>query len=179
LAITKDQKNEVIAQYGDWISKSRALILTEYKGLTMKQLDELRQKVREAGGEFHIVKNTLSGLAFKSAGLTLPTGFLEGSTAIGFAFEDAPGLAKTMTEFARSSDALKVKGGYLGKNVMSAEQVKALADLPPLPVVRAQLLGALLAPASKLVQTIAEPARALASVFKAYVDKEAAPQAAG
>jgi len=177
LAITKERKKEVVSEYSEWIQRSSALILAEYKGLTMKDIDELRRRVREVGGEFHIVKNTLGKLAFESVGMKLPKGFLEGSTAIAFAFKDAPGLAKTMTDFTRVSDALKVKGGYLGRNPIAAEEVKALADLPPLPVIRAQLLGTFLAPASKLVRTLAEPARLVAAVFKAYADQDAASEA--
>lgn len=178
MAITKERKKEVVSEYSDWIEKSSALILAEYKGLTMKDMDELRRRVREVGGEFHIVKNTLGKLAFESAGMKMPEGFFEGSTAIAFAFKDVPGLAKTMTEFNRVSDALKVKGGYLGRNPIAAQDVKALAELPPLPVMRAQLLGTIMAPASKLVRTLAEPGRQVAAVIKAYADRDVAPEAA-
>lgn len=178
MAISKERKNELVAQYVEWLNNSEAVVITEYSGLTMKQLDELRTKTRDAGGEFHIVKNTLGRVAFQQAGLKIPEGFLEGSTAVAFAFQDAPAMAKTITEFARTSDFVKVKGGYLTGNPIQAEDVKALAELPPLPVMRASVLGVLLAPASQLVRTIAEPARQVASVLKAYADKDASPAAA-
>lgn len=178
MAISKERKNEVIAQYSEWANNSQALILTEYTGITMKQLDELRRRAREVGAEFHIVKNTLASLAFKEQGMPLPEGFFEGSTAVGFAFQDAAGLTKVLTEFMRTTEFLKIKGGYLGKQPMTAEDVKTLAELPPLPVMRAQLMGTLLAPASQLARILAEPARMLASVMKAYADKDAAPEAA-
>ena len=107
--------------------------------------------------------------------MPLPEGFFEGSTAIGFAFTDAPALAKAVTEFARTSEFFKVKGGYLHSRPMTPEQVKALAELPPLPVVRAQLLGALNAPASQLVRILSEPGRGLAAVIKSFAEKEATP----
>jgi large subunit ribosomal protein L10 len=172
LAISKQRKDELVSEYTAWINRSKALILTEYTGLSMKQIDDLRLKAREAGGEFHIVKNTLGKVAFESANMPLPEKFLEGSTAIVFAFNDAPGMAKTLTEFARTSDFLKIKGGYLDKQAISPDQVKALADLPPLPVMRAQLMGVLLAPASKLARTLAEPARQVAAALKAYAEKD-------
>ena len=175
MAISKQKKNEVVAQYGEWANRCQALFLTEYKGATMKQLDDMRRKIREAGGEFHIVKNTLVSLAFKEQGMPLPKSFFEGSTAVSFAFTDAPGMAKIMTEFMRTTEFIKVKGGYLDKQPMSYEDVKSLAELPPLPVVRAQLMGTLLAPASKLVRVLAEPARMVASVVKAYAERESAP----
>ena len=168
LALTKERKEKLVTQYSEWLKHSQATILAEYSGLSMKNMDALRAKIREAGGEFHIVKNTLGKLAFEKVGLSLPENFFTGSTAVGFAFKDAPALAKAMTEFARTSEALKVKGGYLNNRPMNAEGVKSLADLPPLPVVRAQLLGTLLAPASKLVRTLAEPGRQVAAVIKAY-----------
>ena len=178
MAISKTRKNENLEQYAEWANRSRALIVTEYRGLNMKQIDDLRAKVRQAGGEFHIVKNTLGKLAFQKEGMSLPEGLFEGSTAIGFAFNDAPAVAKTMTEFARTSEFLKIKGGFLDKRPVSAADITALAELPPLPVIRAQLLGTLLSPASTLARTLAEPARGLAAVIKALAEKENAPAAA-
>jgi large subunit ribosomal protein L10 len=175
LAITKERKNELIAHYSEWVSRSKALVLTQYAGLTMKDIDNLRAKVRDNGGEFHIIKNTLAKLAFEQAGFKVPEGQLEGSTAIVFAFTDAPAMAKVVMEYARTSEYLKVKGGFLEKQALTSEGVKALAELPPLPVVRAQLLGTLLAPAGKLVRTLAEPGRMIAAVIKAHAEPEAAP----
>ena len=168
MAISKERKEELVAQYSEWLKQSQATILAEYSGMSMQNIDALRAKIREAGGEFHIVKNTLGKLAFEKAGLSLPENFFTGSTAVTFAFKDVPAVAKTMTDSARTVDVLKVKGGYLDNRPITAEGVKSLADLPPLPVVRAQLLGTLLAPASKLVRTLAEPGRQVAAVIKAY-----------
>lgn len=173
MAISKERKSEVVAQYSKWISNSKALILAEYTGLTMKQMDDLRAKAREVGGEFHVVKNTLGTLAFKEAGLPIPQDFLEGSTAIGFALHDAQPMAKAMTDYARSADALKIKGGYLGTRAINAAEVVALAEMPPLPVMRARLMGTLLAPASQLARLLAEPARQVAAVIQAHAESAA------
>jgi large subunit ribosomal protein L10 len=178
LAISRERKNELVSQYVTWINRSQAVIVSEYAGLTMKQIDDLRSKIRAAGGEFHIMKNTLGRVAFKEAGLELPAALLEGSSAVAFAFQDAPAMAKTMADFARTSDAVNIKGGFLAKQAISTEGVKALAELPPLPVMRAMLLGTILAPASRLVRTLAEPGRSLAAVIQAHVDQESAPAAA-
>jgi large subunit ribosomal protein L10 len=175
LAITKERKNELIAQYVEWVKNSRALVLTQYVGLTMKDIDALRAKVRENGGEFHIIKNTLAKLAFEQAGFSVQEEQLEGSTAIVFAFTDAPATVKAVTELAKSSDFLKIKGGFLAQQALTPDGVRALAELPPLPIVRGQLLGTLLAPASKLVRTLAEPGRMIAAVIKAHAEPEAAP----
>jgi large subunit ribosomal protein L10 len=174
LAVTKETKNELIAQYKAWANQSRALIITEYRGLSVKDLDNLRSKVREVGAEFHIVKNTLGKMAFEAEGYPLRQDMFEGTTAIAFAFEDGPATAKTLVEFARTTEFLKFKGGYLGHDLISAESVKELADLPALPVMRARLLGTLLAPASRLARVLAEPGRRVASLLQAYAEKEPA-----
>ena len=178
MAISKQRKTELVDYYLESIGKSQALIVTEYSGLNMKQIDDLRAKVREAGGEYHIVKNTLGQVAFGQAGFPNSSKLLQGSTAVAFAFQDAPGISKVLTEYARTSEFVKIKGGYLGKEIMTADQVKSLADLPPLPVMRSQLLGVLSAPAGKLVRTLAEPALQVASVLKAYADRDGSPDAA-
>jgi len=170
LALSKERKTQLISQYQQWLESTQAQVLLSYKGLTMKDIDTLRSKLREIGGEFHIVKNTLAQLAIEKTGLPLPEGYFDESTAIAVAPDDAPAIAKALLEFAKGSGFLKVKGGYLEKKPMSAAGVKALAELPPLPVMRAQLLGVLLAPASKLVRTLAEPARGLAAVIKAHAE---------
>lgn len=175
MAISKEKKEELVSQYVDWINNSRALILTEYKGLTMKDLDEIRQKARDTGGEYHIVKNTLGEIAFRNAGLKIQEGTFIGTTAIGFAFTDAPGMAKVIADKAKESDFIRLKCGYLNKEIISSAEIVELAELPPLPVVRARLMGTILAPANKLVRTLAEPARQLTAVVKAYSELESAP----
>ncbi len=178
MALTKKEKETIMKQYQEWMEKSSALVLVEYTGVNMNTLDAIRAKVREAGGEFHVIKNTLAKRAFDALGMPVDPGYLVNSTAVGFAFDTAPGVAKALADFDKSTEAVKIKGGYLGKQLLSVDEVKALADLPPLPVVRAQLLGTILAPASKLVRTLAEPGRQVAAVINAYAEKDAASVAA-
>ncbi len=174
MAFTKEEKSTMLAQYENLLNKSQAVFVLEYKKMTQKDLDTLRAKVREAGGEFHMVKNTLMTIALEHNGIQDKSAF-DGATIVGFAFNDAPALAKVISEATNKSEIFKVKGGYLGKQAIKPAQVKALADLPPLPVMRARLLGVLQAPASQLVRTINEPGRSLASVFRAFADKENQP----
>lgn len=178
MAISKQRKEEVLAQYNDWVKRSQAVILVEYTGANMKSLDNLRAKVRESGGEFHIVKNTLARRVFADNGMELPEEYLVKSTAISFAFNDPASTAKALTDATKGNEFVKVKGGFMGGKSLNAAQVKALSDMPPLPVMRATLLGVLQAPAGKLVRTIAEPARGLAAVIKANMEKSASPAAA-
>jgi large subunit ribosomal protein L10 len=171
LAITKERKEEVLSQYADWMKRSQAVILVEYTGVRMKDLDNIRAKVRESGGEFHVVKNTLARRAFTNLGMEFPGDYLVKSTAVSFAFSDPASTAKALTDATKGSEFVKVKGGFMAGKTLNAAQIKALAEMPPLPIVRGQLLGMLQAPAGKLVRTIAEPARGLAAVLKAFSEK--------
>jgi large subunit ribosomal protein L10 len=173
LALSKDRKESVLARYDEWLKQSQAVILVEYKGITMKEFDAIRAKVRESGGEFHVVKNTLVRKTFEARGMSVPAGFLEQSTAVAFAFKDVAATAKALADATKNVDKVKVKGAFLEKESLNAERAMALSTLPTLPVIRAQFLGLLQAPATKLVRTIAEPARSLASVFRAYSETSA------
>jgi large subunit ribosomal protein L10 len=168
LALTRQKKEEVLAQYQNWVDNCQAVVLVEYTGVKMADLDVIRAKLRDTGGEFHVVKNTFARKIFEANGMSVPEGYLQKSTAIAFAFKDAAATTKALTDATVKMEAIKLKGGFLGKQSLSIAQVKALADLPPLPVVRAMLLGTLQAPASKLVRTLAEPSRSLAYVIRAY-----------
>jgi large subunit ribosomal protein L10 len=175
LAITKQQKAEMLATYVDWLKRSQAIILVEYTGARMKDMDAIRSRVRETDGEFHVVKNTLLRRAFEQQGLNVPDEHLLRSTAMSFAFSDPAATAKALAEGMRTLKFMKVKVGFMGSEMLDAAQVKALAELPPLPIVRAQLLGVLQAPAGRLLRTIAEPARGLAAVVRAHSEQAAAP----
>jgi len=176
LAFSKEHKSKLVAQYTEWVKQSQGMVALSYNKMSMKEIDTLRAKVRDAGGELHVVKNTLMKLALEEVGVAKKDVF-EGVSLVGFAFHDAAALAKIINDSTAKSEVFKVKGGYLGKEMLNASQIKALADLPPLPVMRATLLGTILAPASKLVRTIAEPARGLAGVIKAYSETGAAAAA--
>jgi large subunit ribosomal protein L10 len=178
LAISKQRKEELQAQYADWLKRSEAVILVEYTGANMKSLDAIRAKIRESGGEFHVVKNTLVRRVFAESGMDMPADYLLKSTALSFAFTDPASTAKALTDATKGNEFVKVKGGLMGDKVLNAAEVKALSDLPPLPVMRATLLGVLQAPAGKLVRTIVEPARGLAAVVQAFTEKSGAPASA-
>lgn len=173
MAISKEKKREIVDQYSDWLDKSKAFVIAEYLGMTVQNMDELRSRVREAGGEFHVVKNTLIKRVLETGGLAYEEDHFLATTAIGFAFEDAPALAKAMTDFAKESSFLKIKAGYLDRRLMSSDEVMALASLPPLPVMRATLLSTILAPASQLTRTLAEPGRQIAAVLNAFSETKA------
>lgn len=178
MALSKEKKEKLVAQYEAWIKDSEAIYLAEYSGLDMPAVDDLRAKVREAGGEFHIMKNRLGKLAFESAGYTIPDEYLVGTTAVGLAFEDAPGVAKALADFAKAGDTVKIKGGFLDGELVSVDVINRLATLPPLPVMRSQLLALFNTPATQLSRLLAEPGRQVAQVIKAFADAGASPEPA-
>jgi large subunit ribosomal protein L10 len=151
LAITKERKKKMVAQYTDLLERSQGVILTDYKGLNVAQITQLRNLVREANGAYGVTKNTLIKLAMQQVGLSVPDEWLEGPTAIGFCFDQVPSIAKTITDFASESEILTIKGALLGDQPISGDRVKALASLPPTEVLQAQVLGALTAPMSGLI----------------------------
>ena len=181
MAIDKNKKNELVSGYSELLSRSQGVILADFRAMPMPALNTLRAQIRNAGGGLHATKNTLIAIALREAGMGVPDRMLTGSTLVGFAFNDVSGLAKVMLDFARdNADKFSVKGGVMGLTILSPDDVKALAALPPLPVLRAQLLGLLQTPASRIASVLAAPGRQIATVLKAYADKaeetqEAAP----
>jgi large subunit ribosomal protein L10 len=168
LAISKEKKIELVEQYRELIRESRGMIIASYSGIPMKELDGLRRKVRELSGEFHVVKNTLMQLALQEVGLAVPEEVIAGTSAIGFTKEDVPAMAKAMTELAREIETFRLKGGVINGVFYRAQQIERLADLPPLPIVRSQLLSMIQAPAGRIAMALAGSIRQLVNVTKAY-----------
>jgi large subunit ribosomal protein L10 len=161
----------MVADYVDRMSNSQALILTDYRGLTVASLTDLRRKLREESGTFQIVKNTLFKLALEQAGKSIPAEEFEGTLAIGYCVEEVPPVAKTLTDFAKESGALRIRGVLLGTDFLGADGVQNLADLPPREVLLAQLLGSVQGPMSSIASTVAAPMRELVQVLQARADQ--------
>jgi large subunit ribosomal protein L10 len=173
LAISREQKEEMVADYLDKMSRSRTLILTDYRGLSVAQVTELRRNLREISGEFQVVKNSLFQRALEESGMVVPTEQLVGPLAVGYCFGDAPPVAKALTDFAKASDILAIKGAIIaGSSILGPEGVKGLADLPPREVVLAQLLGSVQGPMSSLASTIVAPLRELVQVLRARSEQD-------
>jgi len=171
LAITREKKEELVAVYTDKLSRSRAVFLTDYRGLSVSEMESLRAKIREAGGTFLITKNTLAARALQAVGLPVPEDMLSGPTAIGFAYDEVPPVAKALTDFAKETDILQVKGGLLQSRILSPQDVTSLASLPPREVVLAQLLGVIQQPGNRVAGVINAAGNKLAATIKAYADK--------
>jgi large subunit ribosomal protein L10 len=174
LAITREKKVELIDLYKEQISASSAFFLVSYSGVSVKEMEKLRRDIREVGGTLFVVKNTLAKLALQESGIELPDDYLLGTTMMGFAQDDIPGVAKALAETSKELDSVKIKGGYFEKEVYSADQVRTLADLPPLPVLQAQFLGLLQTPATRIAGALSGSVRQVVNVFNAYSEQEAA-----
>lgn len=167
MPLTKERKSELVAQYAGWLKRSNAVVMAEFPGVAAQNLYGLRVKLRDAQSELHVVKLTLFARALAEAGLPIPEEMLTGSIVAAFAFEEPPAAAKLMVDFAREVEPFKIKGGLLGDRIVDAEGVKALADLPPKPIVLAGLLGTLQGPMSQLVSVLNAPMRELVQVLQA------------
>ncbi len=172
MAISKARKDELVAQYMELIERSRAIYITEYTGMNVKTMDELRNKVYEVDGEYHVTKNTLLKYALESSDMPVPEELLVGQVATGFALGEAPALAKALADFADSNDTLTLRGGVMGSNLLSAAEVEALAKLPSLEQLRAQIIGLISAPAQNIVSVVASGMRQIVNVIDAYAKSE-------
>jgi large subunit ribosomal protein L10 len=172
LAISKELKEVLVDQYKNVISENSAVILTSNSGLSVKEMEGLRKNIREVGGEFLVVKNTLVKRAFDETDTPMPEGGLEGTTAIGATTEDVIGLAKAIVDLSREVDTFKIKGAIIDGDVVETAQIRMLADLPPLPVLQSQLLSVLQAPAAKVAGVLNGSVRQVVTVIKAYAEKE-------
>ncbi|NJL57873.1 50S ribosomal protein L10 [bacterium] len=172
MAITKTRKEELLAQYDELIQNSRAIFLAEYSGMNVKRMNALRDKVYEAEGTLHVTKNTLLQIALEKSDKKVPSDFLEGQLAAGFALSEAPTLAKVLVDFANEEDKVTLRGGFLGNEFVTAQQIEALAKLPSLDQLRAQIIGVISAPARNVASVVASGVRQVVNVVDAYAKKE-------
>ena len=170
MAFTRKEKEAMVEQYKDWVEKSNAFFVLSYQNMNMQAVDNARAQLRDVNGEIHVVKNRLFRRVLDEMELEYEEGFWEENNMVSFAFSDAPSVAKVMSDIAKTN-VFEIRLGYMDQNMLSASQVKALADLPTLPVMRGILLGTIMASATKLVRTLAEPARSMAAVVKAYSEE--------
>ncbi len=172
MAISKQKKEEMLADYRELLSKSQAVIITQYGGLNMPQLNKVRGAVRAAQAEFHVTKNTLIARAFKEAGYQAPEEWLTGATAVSFCFGDPPAAAKALQQLTDDLEKLKIVGGILAGAPLDAARVKELATMPSLETLRAQIIGLLSSPASGLVGALNAAVGSVMYALQAKIDKE-------
>ena len=167
----RPEKVATVAEVRGKLEAADAALVTEYRGMTMKSLSELRRQLRTSGGEYKVYKNTLVRFAARAAGVDGADELLAGPNAIAFVQGDVAGAAKALRDYAKINPNLIVKGGLLGGKVISAKDVEVLADLPPRDVVLSQLAGLFEAPLSQMASLIEAVPRGFAYGIQALIDK--------
>ena len=180
----KEDKQRVVDALTERLQQSDSLIVADYRGLTMPQIDRLRERLIDHGARFRIVKNTLTRRAAEAAGADALLALLEGPSAIAFVEADGDPLAvaKALSDSVRETRVLALKGGVMQGRTISGEDVEALAKLPPLEILRGQVIGAVIAPLNAILGLVNAPLQNLHGLLDARIeqlggDADAAPAA--
>jgi large subunit ribosomal protein L10 len=172
-SMLRKDKERIVTELAERLKSSETLLVADYRGLTMPEIDELRTKLLESGARFSVVKNTLTRRAAEEAGLQELLELIDGPTAIAFISPDGDpaAAAKILNDTARANDVLVIRGGVLEGEAVSDAEIKRLATLPPADVLRAQLAGAVAAPLTTVVALFTAPLRDLVNVLHARINQ--------
>src|ERR1700758_3824142 len=169
----RDQKEQVVEELTARLKSADTLLVADYRGLTMPQIDELRTRLLSARARFPVVKNTLTRRAAEAAGADALLALLDGPSAIAFleADGDMVAAAKALADSARETNVLEIRGGVMQGRAMTAAEVEALATLPPEDVLRGQVLGAIVAPLTSLAGLLNAPLQNLVGLIDARIEQ--------
>jgi large subunit ribosomal protein L10 len=171
--VKKEDKERVVAELTERLRTTETLIVADYRGLTMPQIDELRTKLLEHGARFTVVKNTLTKRAAELAGADTLLALLDGPTAIAFLESDGDpvAVAKALVDAARDTRVLEVRGGMLEGRPIEAGEIDSLAKLPPVDVLRGQVLGAVVSPLTTIMALFTAPLQDLYGLLDARIEQ--------
>ena len=172
----RTEKREFVASLGLVFAETSMVVVTQNKGLTVAEVSDLRRKMRASGSTFKVAKNRLAVLALDGTRFDGIKPMLKGPTALAWS-HDPVAVAKTAVDYAKTNEKFVVIGGALGTQMLDADGIKALADLPSLDALRARLVGMIQTPATRIAGVLAAPAGQLARVFGAYAKKDEAEAA--
>lgn len=165
------QKAKTIDELSEQLARARLVIVTDYRGLKVADLQTFRSNLRPSGGEFHVAKNTLTRIAAGKVGISGLDPFLEGPSGLVFAFEDAVQTAKAVSDFVRTSRVLSVKGGLMDDRAVTAAEVDAIATLPSKEELQAKLLGMLISPMTRTLGVLTGPSRSMVYLLNARAEQ--------
>jgi large subunit ribosomal protein L10 len=171
--VLRAEKSNVVASLQETFNSTGVVVVAHYQGLTVAEITDLRRKMRAAGAGFRVAKNRLVRIAAEGTPFAATSTLFVGPTAIGFS-PDPTSAPKVLSDYAKKNDKLKIVGGGFGGNLLTAEAVKALAELPSIDELRARLIGLLNAPAAKLLRTLQAPAQNLVGVLQAKSESKPA-----
>ncbi len=166
-----EQKSQTVKDFEKEARECKGLIITSFKGLKTTEFNEMRQKIRSFKSEYRVVKNSLTRIALKNAGMEALANALEGPSAVVIERGDALATIKAVFDFAKTHENIKVNGGYFDGKVLSSKELKAIASLPSREVLLSQLLGTLQAPMVNLVSVLQAPIRDLVGVLDQVAKK--------
>jgi large subunit ribosomal protein L10 len=178
LAITRERKEELIALYGDLLSNTNGFVVTEYRGMTVADVSDLRAKLREVSGQYVITKNTLFMRALRDGGWPVPEDLLAGPVGVAFGDSNFPAVAKIVLEYLKGNEKLILKGGVMAGAIVNPKQVETISNLPSLEEMRAQLAGLVVQPAAGLVTVLSAATAQVVNVLQAYVKEHGEGEAA-
>jgi large subunit ribosomal protein L10 len=153
------------------LEESQGIILVDYRGLSVSEMEMIRQRMRPHSSQFQVIKNRLLVRALEKQGMSLPEEWLTGPTAVSFCTDEVPPVAKALVEAGQELEKLSLKGGWMNRAILSAVQVKSIAELPPREVLLAQVLGTIHGPGRQVAGIVASGVRQVLNVVQAYVDK--------
>lgn len=173
MAKTKDQKSQLLEKLDDKISRMKSAVIVDYKGLKVKETEELRNLLREKGVDFNVSKNSLTKIALKKNGIEFDESVFKKPVAVAFAMQDEVAPAKEITLFAKKNEAIEILGGILEKKYIDENMVKQLASLPSREELYGKVVGTIAAPLSGMVNVLAGNIRGLVNVLNGYKEKKA------
>jgi len=171
--VDRAAKAESITELAGVFKASQVVVVAHYAGLTVAQMQNLRQQMRQAGGHVKVAKNRLAKIALKDTDAAVIAPLLKGPTVLAYS-SDPVAAPKVASDFAKANEAFVILGGSMGKTALDANGVKALASLPSLDELRAKIIGLIQAPATKIAQLTNAPAAKVARVIQAYASKSEA-----
>jgi large subunit ribosomal protein L10 len=171
--VDRAEKKEFVADLHGVFEKTSVVVVAQYSGLTVAQMQNLRKQMRQAGASVRVAKNRLAKIALEGTAVASIGSLLKGPTLIAYS-DDPVAAPKVAAGFAKDHEKFVLLGGAMGATALNPEGVKVLASMPSLDELRAKLVGLIQAPATKLAQLSTAPAAKLARVFKAYADRDAA-----
>lgn len=174
MPISRARKQELVAKYVEILDESDGFVLVKTQGLTVAQIQGVRNTVREQNGLYAVVKNTLIRKALEQAGWIVPEDLLQGPVAIVFGRDNMPGVSRAMLKHIEEenfSEKMQVAGGVMSGEVLDAQQVDAVSKLPTLDELRAQLAGLMISPAQGVVNALHQATGGVVNVLQAYLDK--------
>lgn len=172
--IPTEQKAKTLDEAREKLRKAQSYVVLDYRGLSVSQISDLRRALRQQGAELEVIKNTLFRMAAKDTGTAVDDAVLHGPTAVAYGYDDAVGAAKAVSDFVKDHPNVAIKGGGMESHTLTADQVKALAKIPPREVLLGQFAGVLQAPMGQMASGLNALATKMAQLLAALHEKQSA-----